>query len=396
MPIKGMTDELAVARFPRLGKLRKGAEKQNNRPGKNLDNYFRFTSPNPAIERAFLAAHGDKPNEIEVELPYADIEDNFPTWYELWSGGGLVHRCDSKTMYLWQDKRGEYQQTAKPCPFADIIGTEERRKAGACVPCGTLNLIIPALLDANYIGYVTMETHAKGDILAIHSVLLAVANECGEHGLQGVGWTLFRQTENISTPGKDGKRMRRDDSQVRLVPSARWVRAQQAKLSRIAYQQIEADDMVIEGESEDVTGLPPRVSSPVAQDDEEEPIKVDAELVEEDDPIERAPAPLAPEKEDLAPWDGADTAPLATGDPAVEANKKAEKWVSAFVSKACTHYAPAGTDPDLLEPKIYEELGTTHAEMIQAHIERKLDAIAMKKKLDEAIGLEPDQREIAF
>ena len=395
MPIKGMTDELAVARFPRLGKLRKGAEKQNNRPGKNLENYFRFTSPNPAIERAFLAAYGDKPNEIEVELPYADIEDNFPTWYELWSGGGLVHRCDSKTMYLWQDQRGEYQQTAKPCPFANLIGTEERRKAGACVPCGTLNLIIPALLDANYIGYVTMETHAKGDILAIHSVLLAVANECGEHGLQGVGWTLFRQTENISTPGKDGKRMRRDDSQVRLVPSARWVRAQQAKLSRIAYQQIEADDMVIEGESEDVTGLPPRVSSPVVRNDEEEPIKVDAELVDDDDddaPAKKPPTPLAPEKKE---WD-ASTTPLATGDPAAEAKKKAEKWVSAFVSKACTHYAPAGTDPDLLEPKIYEELGTTHAEMIQAHIERKLDAIAMKKKLDEAIGLEPDQREIAF
>ena len=39
MPIKGLTDRKNL-RFPKIGDIRKGAEKQENRPGKDLT-YFR-------------------------------------------------------------------------------------------------------------------------------------------------------------------------------------------------------------------------------------------------------------------------------------------------------------------------------------------------------------------
>ena len=87
MPIKGLTDT-AQPRFRRLGKLRKGDEKPNDKqPGPELQ-YWRFTSDTPEIEAAFVAAYGETPSEVDVYLPFAKIADNWSTWQEKWVAGG--------------------------------------------------------------------------------------------------------------------------------------------------------------------------------------------------------------------------------------------------------------------------------------------------------------------
>jgi len=212
-PIKGMTDDNAVPQFPRIGKLRKGAPKpeSGNAPGQDLS-YWRFTSDNPRVEEAFKATYGDKPQELSVYLPFASIDDCFPTWRERWTTV-LQHRCDGETCVQFLQENGEYTQDPVPCP-------------GGCKQVGRLSVILPELLRAGFMGLITMETHSIHDIVNIHKTLLATVQANPDKVLTGVGFWLRRVQQEISTPGKEGKRARRKTWMVVLQPVAAWVLAQ--------------------------------------------------------------------------------------------------------------------------------------------------------------------------
>src|SRR3990167_1146062 len=217
-PIKGMTIG-AKAAFPTVGKLRKGApmsKDQNGKPriGPDLQ-YFRFTSERPEVQAAFEAVYGDKPTLINVFLPHATVEECFDCWREEWVAGGLVHRCDGETAVLWRTPQGTFSREPKPCP-------------GGCKPVGRLNVWIPELVDAGFIGYVLLETHGINDVVSIQRSLLAGLEARGDNpkGLVGIKWSLRRVEETISTPGQDGKRARRKKWLVKLEPAPEWVRLQ--------------------------------------------------------------------------------------------------------------------------------------------------------------------------
>lgn len=211
MPIKGLTD-IARPAFPRIGKLRKGGPKGERRPGEDLK-HWRFTSDNQAIEKAFAKAYGHEPQELDVLLPYAAIEDNFSTWKEKWIAGGLLHRCDGETCTVWLTPAGTYSQQPIACP-------------GECKEVGRLEVILPSLVRAGFVGYVTMETGSLNDIIAIQSALLATKEARGYEDMRGIMFVLRRVEETISTPGTEGKRVRRKKWLVKLQPAARWVQAQ--------------------------------------------------------------------------------------------------------------------------------------------------------------------------
>lgn len=217
-PIKGLTDDVAP-RFPRLGKLRKGGpsvEKVNkdgrkyNSYGPELE-YFRFTAT-PEVEAAFQAAYGEQPALIHVYLPYDSVDENFATWREEWSGGGLVHRCDGQTMTIWRTADGKYSQQAKPCD-----GTK-------CKPVGRLEVIIPELWGAGFVGHVTLETHSLHDLRNITAALLATAQ--AGRGLRGIQFNLRRVKAQISTPAGNGQRATREKWLVSLEPNPDWVQLQ--------------------------------------------------------------------------------------------------------------------------------------------------------------------------
>ena len=226
-PIIGITDaRSAKPAFPRLGKLRKGGERpeSGNRPGPDLD-HFRFTSEYPGLVDVFHGAYGLEPRELQVFLPYMRIEDAFPTWREEWVASGLHHRCDGQTCTVWQID-GRFYSVARgdeavPCPHADK--PEEQKK---CNRIGRLAVILPALVEAGFVGYVTMETHSINDILSIHNTLLAVVEHRGVEDLRNIGFMLHRVEETISTPTGNGKRARRPKWLVKLIPMASWFQAQ--------------------------------------------------------------------------------------------------------------------------------------------------------------------------
>lgn len=218
MPIKNLTDkDSIVPRFSRLGKLRKGGPKTASGFGKDLA-HFRFTSDWPGAEEAFLEAYGEAPKQVNAYLPYRTTEQCFPSWMEEWSAGGLQHRCDGVTCVLWLGKDAQYHQEPVPCP-------------GGCSQVGRLEVVVPEMIAAGFVGIITLETHSKNDLISITETLAKTEQLRGDNplGLQGILFNLRRVEEEISVPGfgkNVGKRQRVRKSMVKLEPAVDWVAAQ--------------------------------------------------------------------------------------------------------------------------------------------------------------------------
>lgn len=208
--------------YPRIGKLRKGAPKgEDGSCGPDLE-WFRFTSDHPdkeAIEQVFLDKFGPEPDRIRVRLPHVTPGDCFGFWQEVWDHGGMIHRCDGNVCVQWRKEDGTYSNEPKPCP-------------GGCTEVGRLDVIIPEMVEAGFVGPITVETHAKNDIPVIWGALQKAYEDQTDkyNGLRGIEFILYRSMESISTPpwknDEPGKRRRRDASLVRIEPSAKWVQRQ--------------------------------------------------------------------------------------------------------------------------------------------------------------------------
>lgn len=267
MPIRGLTDQVE-SRFPRLGKLRKGIlvdTGKRTRDGKpimrpkDLD-HFRFTSDQPEIEEKFRESFGDKPRSLRVYLPHPTAEQNFQTWQEEWSAGGLVHKCDGQEMIRYRNENGLLVTERKPCPY--WTGEKQRTASNpGCLPVGRLSVILLELVEAGYVGYVTLETRSKNDIVNIMASLREAEAHCmaagNAMGLRGIEFRLWRQQEMISTPTPDGKRARRASWLVLLAPSVNWARRQYQIAQQAAMGLLEAGpDKSLDIEaSEDIDGV---------------------------------------------------------------------------------------------------------------------------------------------
>jgi hypothetical protein len=214
MPIKGMTDrESITGRYPIIGKLRKGSEKQKKNGkeifGKDLD-HFRFTSKREDIVEAFVNSEfGETPRQLKVHLPYATVEECFSTWKEKWTAARLDHRCDGEMTTILRLDDGTYSHDPAPCP-------------GGCNQVGRLSVILMPLIHAGFFGTVTMETHSKHDCINITRVLYQAEQDARRFGrdLTGAEFLLYREQHEVATP--DGPR--RKKWLVRLEPSVDWAR----------------------------------------------------------------------------------------------------------------------------------------------------------------------------
>lgn len=200
MPIKGLTKD-TQAQVIRLGKLRKGAPKETNRPGRDLE-YFRVTFE-PEYEflaDAFAALYGDKPDRFEnIWLLQPDIDDAFPTWLEQWQGAQLVNRCDGEYKVTHWDSQHNIMNTFKTACTCDP-------KDRACKQVGRLNVVLGDLMqETGIFGVFTVETHSVHDILSLYGCLETIKNVYGR--IHGVPFTLGRSKKQITRPvtDKNGK-----------------------------------------------------------------------------------------------------------------------------------------------------------------------------------------------
>jgi hypothetical protein len=215
MPIKGLTDR--GPSLPQIGELRKGGEKPaaGNKPGPDLK-YFRFTSKHPEVERLFYDCYPDGPTAVNCYFPFQTAAENFDAWVEDWGAGSLKWRGDGETLVLWQKKDGSYSQEPQPQPAGG-------RKIGR------LKIIIPEL---KRLAYVTALTSSVNDIMTMPSVLEAYEAMRGD--LRGIPFVLSRVPQMVSTPGTDGKRVRREKWLWHLEAQPVWVQAQLSVMQRAA------------------------------------------------------------------------------------------------------------------------------------------------------------------
>lgn len=241
MPIAGLT--LETPRWPRLGTLRKGAvmgtdKNGKTKPGADLDEELRFVGIDDEITQDWVEQYGqDLVKSLRVNLPYATVDECWQAWREHWVAGGLVYRCDGKQHPLWFDPKGgpkgsgAYVADApKPCPGPQSC---EAKAVGRLE-------VIPR--DFGRLGTVCVLTTSVNDIVQFDGSLRQLALLVGD--LRRVPMVLRRVPRKISTPGSDGKRVRRLKWGLHLEVDATW--------SRQMIQAHATGGRVLAGPSDDV------------------------------------------------------------------------------------------------------------------------------------------------
>lgn len=262
MAIKGLTDQRAA--FPIVGILRKGEEKKSNAPGKDLT-YFRFVSDDEDAKRHFNAAYPDQDalRQINVLFPYKTADENLDAWIESWVAGGLVYRSDGENIVLWRTPSGGYSMEEKPDTVK--IGSDGKRedKSGQV---GRMSVIVPEL---GRLTTITVLTTSKHDIKNLSSQLKSYEAINGD--LRGIPFVLMRRKYQISTPGQDGKRVRREKWLLSIETQPHYTRLHLAAIQRQALPATidEADYEIVDDEPKQlpVGIIPPFDES--EQDDEE-------------------------------------------------------------------------------------------------------------------------------
>ncbi|MGH9767213.1 MAG: hypothetical protein ACREAB_07240 [Blastocatellia bacterium] len=242
MAILGLTDQ--GGSFPEIGVLRKGAPKpeNGNKPGADLT-YFRLDTNDEAFARKFKEFYGEEPRVIHAFVPYNTTAQNFEAWREEWGASSLKHRCNGQTTVLWLTPHGTYSHEMKPCP-------------GRCKPTGRLKIIIPELKRMAHVAIVTTSIH---DILTINANLQAL--ELARGSLRGIPLLIRRAPREISAPGTNGQRIRREKWLITIEAQPSWVELQLAAQERAALP----------------INTPPLALSPAFGDDDDEIVE---EIVE--------------------------------------------------------------------------------------------------------------------
>lgn len=244
MPIKGLTDRNLS--FPEIGQIRKGAKKTDNAPGKDLT-YFRveFDEREPEAAGAFLARYGAQPTEINIILPFNEIDRMWDAWLEAYTAGRMVARSDGeKYTYLVDTgtgailvKGGIDVKTGQPRPYIEgqPVGTWRNQKKNRdepifCKPTGRLKVVIPELGRAAYLTVMTTSVH---DIANLSAQLQAFQQVNGGR-IAGIPLVLRRRPKSISSPNPDGTRARRVKWMLSIEADPEWVKRMLTEVKRLA------------------------------------------------------------------------------------------------------------------------------------------------------------------
>lgn len=138
-------------RLPEAGRIRLGVK--TGRAMKSIDT-FRFTSPAEVLIRQIAREYGGEPKpwnepkaspskQWEVITPVDRIDVVLPPnclvqWYEEWSGGGCIKRCDGEVCETWR-KGPEGPETYDVACVCNAVGTR------TCEPHTRLNVLLPSI-----------------------------------------------------------------------------------------------------------------------------------------------------------------------------------------------------------------------------------------------------------
>ncbi len=233
MPIKGLTDQPPA--FTEIGRLRKGEKKTDPRkPGRDLT-YFRpdFNEGEERAAQMFFEAYGPEPREVNIVLPFDNVDDNLDAWKEAYLAGGLIHRCNGEHVQYaidpdtgetlvsnGRDANGE-RVLCDGQPVAYWTDRNGKEQPVYCEPAGRLKAIV---VELRRLAYVTVMTTSIWDCANLSRQLEAI-KVMNNGSLRGVPLVLKRRPYMKSTPGPNGKRVRRKIWLLSVEADPEWVGA---------------------------------------------------------------------------------------------------------------------------------------------------------------------------
>lgn len=239
MPIKGMTDRGLA--FPEIGRIRKGDTGGKNGAPRDLS-YFRVEFDEKEVEAAamFAKKYGTEPQELNIILPFNEIERCWDAYLEAYTAGRMVARSDGeKYLYLVDVKTGtvlvKNGEPPRPYKEGEILGTWHNAKTSRdepikCKAAGRLKVIIPELGRAAFMTVLTGSIH---DIINLSDQLRAFyAVNSGR--IAGIPFILRRRPRKISTPRPDGTRARYSKWLLSIEADPEWVRRMLLETKRLA------------------------------------------------------------------------------------------------------------------------------------------------------------------
>lgn len=239
MGIKNLTDR--GESFPEIAQIRKGAPKDDTgKIGRDL-NYFRveFSEGEAASQKTFVDRYGQTPQEIDILLPFNEIDRCWDAWLEAYTAGRMVARSDGEKFIYWIDtdtneikvKNGEpltlYTDGQKVGSYTD---KNNRVIPVFCKPTGRLKLVLPVLARMAYTTLITTSAH---DIQNISSQLEALWQINGGR-IAGIPLKLRRRPKKISVPKPDGTRARMTKWMLSIEADPAWVKAKLMEVKRLA------------------------------------------------------------------------------------------------------------------------------------------------------------------
>jgi len=239
MPIKNLTNRGLA--FPEIGQIRKGAPKdESGRLGKDLE-YFRvtFAEEEETAVGVFNKVYGNEPNEINILLPFNDINACWDAWLEAYTAGRMVARSDGeKFIYLIDTKTGEVivKNGLPYTPYKEgmSVGSYQDQKGKDvqiyCKMVGRLKVVIPEL---QRLAYMTVMTSSKHDIANLDAQLNAL-KQVNEGLIAGIPMVLRRRPKKISTPKADGTRARYTKWMLSIEADPEWVKHKLTAIKTLA------------------------------------------------------------------------------------------------------------------------------------------------------------------
>ena len=298
MPIIGLSDR--GLSFPEIGAIRKGRkETRTRKDGSTYEQpidltFFRveFDEREKVSAEVFRSKYGPQPTEINIILPFNEIERCWDPFLEAYTAGRMVARSDGeKFTYLVDTKTGEIK-VKNSVPFTpynegQVVGHDYQNKPVKCRPVGRLKVIVPELARAAYLTVMTTSVH---DIANISAQLEAFKTLNGGR-IAGIPLVLRRRPKMISTPGETGQRVRREKWLLSIEADPEWVKRMLSETNRLALPgngtallpetpSPEWDEDIFESGvvEEDEEGFEPPSNPETATEDEKQPAPQDANV----------------------------------------------------------------------------------------------------------------------
>jgi hypothetical protein len=185
-----------------IGKIFKGAPKNNGKVGKNLD-YFRFVAKGRSAERVqelwdqfYGTLNGGEPREITISFPYNNIEWILNEWFCEFGKSGLKTKCNGSQIVEWRDEKNVFQ-TDKPKPCR---APNSAKGCDACKASDLLKFKIFELEGFGYDGIVELSTTSIHDISYLRDRLTEIQQTLATINLplRGTPLVLYRETRTIT------------------------------------------------------------------------------------------------------------------------------------------------------------------------------------------------------